>query len=202
MIRSSSAPNEAFPTLASAVARHAPSTSASPAKDAQIATYGLLGLLPAIHKQDQDLSTLALGIKLTSLGLDLKAEEPLYAKFTSPLTNNQTAAQRSGYTLPNCYKVQTPALKTGHLTRFTEQTLLYIFYAMPRDVLQAYAAQELYKRGWKFHATLKLWFIASADSTSKYQYFDINSWERKPYLDSIDTLEREFLPADSCTVST
>jgi CCR4-NOT transcription complex subunit 2 len=84
--------------------------------------------------------------------------------------------------------MQPPALKTGHLSKFQLETLFYIFYALPKDVLQAYAAQELYTREWRYHADLKLWFkratpadgiAASPLGTPQYLYFDINSWERR-----------------------
>jgi CCR4-NOT transcription complex subunit 2 len=90
--------------------------------------------------------------------------------------------------LPNCYYMQPPALKTGHLSKFQLETLFYIFYALPKDVLQAYAAQELYTREWRYHADLKLWFkratpadgiAASSLGAPQYLYFDINSWERR-----------------------
>lgn len=87
-----------------------------------------------------------------------------------------------------CYYMQPPALKTGHLSKFQLETLFYIFYALPKDVLQAYSAQELYSREWRYHAELKLWFkragpadiVASNNSSpNQYIYFDINSWERR-----------------------
>ena len=86
-----------------------------------------------------------------------------------------------------CYYMQPPALKTGHLSKFQLETLFYIFYALPKDVLQAYAAQELYTREWRYHGELKLWFkragpsdgITSSAATPQYLYFDINSWERR-----------------------
>ena len=57
-----------------------------------------------------------------------------------------------------CYYMQPPALKTGHLSKFQLETLFYIFYALPKDVLQAYAAQELYTRDWRYHVESKVWF--------------------------------------------
>jgi len=81
--------------------------------------------------------------------------------------------------------MQPPALKTGHLSKFELETLFYIFYALPKDVLQAYAAQELYTREWRYHMELKLWFKSAvaegvgSSGSSQYQYFDINSWERR-----------------------
>jgi CCR4-NOT transcription complex subunit 2 len=86
-----------------------------------------------------------------------------------------------------CYYMQPPALKTGHLSKFQLETLFYIFYALPKDVLQAYAAQELYTREWRYHGDLKLWFkraglsegVSASSSSPQYLYFDINSWERR-----------------------
>ena len=94
-----------------------------------------------------------------------------------------------------CYYMQPPALKTGHLSKFQVETLFYIFYALPKDVLQAYAAQELYTREWRYHGDLKLWFkraspsdgvippnnntSSSSNNPQQYLYFDINTWERR-----------------------
>jgi CCR4-NOT transcription complex subunit 2 len=88
--------------------------------------------------------------------------------------------------------MQPPALKTGHLSKFQLETLFYIFYALPKDVLQAYAAQELYSREWRYNGELKLWFkratpadgVATPSVTTngaQFLYFDINSWERRHF---------------------
>ena len=60
--------------------------------------------------------------------------------------------------LPTCYFVNPPALKTGHLSKFTLEILFYIFYGMPKDALQAHAAQELHSREWRYHVEHQLWF--------------------------------------------
>ena len=44
----------------------------------------LLGLLSVIRMSDPDLTTLALGTDLTTLGLNLNSPEPLYKTFGSP----------------------------------------------------------------------------------------------------------------------
>merc|ERR1712038_943358 len=46
--------------------------------------YGLLGILKVIRMTDPDLNTLALGMDLTTLGLNLNSPECLYATFASP----------------------------------------------------------------------------------------------------------------------
>ena len=100
-----------------------------------------------------------------------------------------------------CYYLHPPALKTGHLSKFQLETLFHIFYALPKDVLQAYSAQELYSRSWRYHADLKLWFKRASPSDGvplppqpansstpppqQYIFFDINSWERRLFNGNI-----------------
>jgi CCR4-NOT transcription complex subunit 2 len=148
--------------------------------------YGLMGLLSVIRMTDQDLNTLALGTDLTTLGLNLNSTECLYATFASPWAD--APAQRDPeFSLPPCYYMQPPALKTGHFSKFQLETLFYIFYNMPRDTLQAYAATELYNRDWRYHKDLKLWFTkanrqgAAETQKGQYIYFDINEWKKKMF---------------------
>jgi len=46
--------------------------------------HGLLGLLHVIRMIDPDLTTLALGTDLTTLGLNLNSQDPLWKTFVSP----------------------------------------------------------------------------------------------------------------------
>jgi len=155
--------------------------------------YGLLGLLGVIRMSDADRNALALGSDLTTLGLNLNSSDQLYSTFASPWSENPTTREPQ-YQLPMCYYMQPPALKTGHLSKFQLETLFYIFYALPKDVLQAYAAQELYSREWRYHVELKLWFkragpsdgVGTSGSTMQYIYFDINSWERRLFNGSMN----------------
>lgn len=146
------------------------------------ARFGLLGLLDVIRMTNADLNTLALGSDLTTLGLNLNSSENLYATFASPWAEAPTSREPQ-FSLPLCYYMQPPPLKTSHLAKFQLETLFYVFYAMPKDVLQAYAAQELYNREWQYHQDLKLWFKRGspadglAVNSNQFIYFDINSWE-------------------------
>ena len=143
---------------------------------------------------DPDLGALTLGSDLTALGLNLSTPDPLYATFSSPYTPLPPTPPGSPphptliephYTIPICYYMQPPALKTGHLSKFQLETLFHIFYSLPRDVLQAYAAQELYDRLWRYHATLKQWFLRTpstgTDSVPGFLYFDTGCWERRRF---------------------
>lgn len=76
---------------------------------------------------------------------------------------------------------------SGHFSKFQLETLFYIFYNMPRDTLQAYAATELYNRDWRYHKDLKLWFTRAGkqgtqdNQKGQYIYFDINEWKKKMF---------------------
>ncbi|GMF65585.1 unnamed protein product [Phytophthora lilii] len=119
--------------------------------------YGLLGMLHTIIRPGNDSKkNLAMGCDLTSLGLNLNSAEPLYPTFASPWSEEQLTKEPQ-FSLPTCYYNQPPVLKTTHLSKFHLETLFFIFYSMPKDVLQAYAAQELYSREWRYHAELKTW---------------------------------------------
>jgi CCR4-NOT transcription complex subunit 2 len=48
------------------------------------------------------------------------------------------------YDLPACYRMSAPPSAQSKMSKFSEETLFYIFYAMPQDVLQDAAAYELY----------------------------------------------------------
>ena len=42
-------------------------------------------------------------------------------------------------------------LKPQYFGKFSNETLFYIFYYMPKDTLQLLAAEELYKRKWRYN---------------------------------------------------
>jgi len=166
---------------------------------------------------DADRNRLALGSDLTVLGLNLNSTDVLYSTFGGPFSD-KPATKEPHYQLPMCYYMQPPALKTGHLSKFQLETLFYIFYALPKDVLQAYAAQELYTREWRYHVESKLWFkraspsetgnnnsssssaANAASSTGQFIYFDINTWERRMYGNVNTNIAGGFLPEDDVRV--
>jgi len=167
--------------------------------------FGLLGLLSVIQMTNPDLNTLALGTDLTTLGLNLNSTESLYSTFASPWADGPSRREPE-FSLPMCYYMQPPTLKSGHIQKFQLETLFYIFYMLPKDTLQAVAASELYSRDWKFHRDLKMWFhkqpslgAMGADGKTGYNrpntyiYFDVNVWERRTYYDANKNLEQGFL---------
>ncbi|KAF6154450.1 hypothetical protein GIB67_028342 [Kingdonia uniflora] len=149
--------------------------------------FGLLGLLSVIRMSDPDLTPLALGIDLTTLGLNLNSNDDLHQKFSSPWSD-EPAKGEPQYSVPECYYAQhPPVLHRGHFSKFPLETLFYIFYSMPKDEAQLFAANELYTRGWLYHKELQTWLIPVANveplvKTSTYERgsyhcFDPKTWD-------------------------
>lgn len=69
--------------------------------------FGLLGLLSVIKMSDPDLTSLALGIDLTSLGLNLNSTENLHKTFSSPWADEPTKGDPE-FTVPQCYYAKQP----------------------------------------------------------------------------------------------
>ncbi|WCJ41160.1 NOT2 / NOT3 / NOT5 family [Euphorbia peplus] len=149
--------------------------------------FGLLGLLSVIRMSDPDLTSLALGIDLTTLGLNLNSTENLHKTFGSPWAD-EPAKGDPEFSVPQCYYAkQPPALHQGYFSKFTVETLFYIFYSMPKEEAQLYAANELYNRGWFYHKDIRLWFIrvpnveplvkTNTYERGSYHCFDPNSFE-------------------------
>ncbi|XP_010921271.1 probable NOT transcription complex subunit VIP2 isoform X3 [Elaeis guineensis] len=150
--------------------------------------FGLLGLLSVIRMNDPDLTSLALGIDLTTLGLNLNSSDNLHKTFGSPWSD-EPARGEPEYCIPSCYYAkQPPPLQQGYFSRFNVLTLFYIFYSMPKDEAQLYAASELCSRGWFYHKEHQLWFTrANVEPLVKtqtyergtYVCFDPNTWETR-----------------------
>ena len=90
--------------------------------------------------------------------------------------------------LPSCYNVQPPPPAQNKMSGFSDETLFFIFYSTPRDVLQEVAALELHHRNWRFHKELQLWLTKehNMEPTQKtpmyekgqYVFWDLESWQR------------------------
>ncbi|KAJ7563161.1 hypothetical protein O6H91_03G098700 [Diphasiastrum complanatum] len=158
-------------------------------QDTQVSAdrFGLLGLLSVIRMTDADLTTLALGTDLTTLGLNLNSRENLYKTFASPWADGPIKGEPE-FILPQCYMLKiSPELQPGNFAKFQQDTLFYIFYSMPNDVAQLYAAYELCKRGWFYHKVHQMWLTrvpnteplvkTSAYERGSYYIFDPNTWE-------------------------
>lgn len=72
--------------------------------------FGLLGLLSVIRMSDPDLTALALGTDLTTLGLNLNSRENLYKTFASPWADEPIRGEPD-FVVPPCYDQKAPQLQ-------------------------------------------------------------------------------------------
>lgn len=163
----------------------------------EIDKYGLAGLLGMIRHQSQDIANLAIGHDLTSLGLDLNQTEPLHPQFATPFTPSApTRPLETDYSVPQCYTVANVLPLHQRINGFSEETLFYIFYSMPRDIMQELVAEELNGRKWRFHKVEKMWVTRDesypnpievergVSEQGTYLWWDWNGWKRvrRPYI--------------------
>ncbi|KAJ6691389.1 NOT TRANSCRIPTION COMPLEX SUBUNIT VIP2 ISOFORM X1-RELATED [Salix koriyanagi] len=151
--------------------------------------FGLLGLLSVIRMNDPDLTSLALGIDLTTLGLNLNSTENLHKTFGSPWSE-EPAKGDPEFNVPKCYYAKLPPpLDHHYFSKFSTETLLYAFYSMPKDEAQLHAANILYERGWLYHKEQRRWFErvpnteplvkTSTYERGSYHCFEPNTFEIK-----------------------
>ena len=153
--------------------------------------FGLVGLVSLIKTQDPDMSMLTMGNNLQTLGMNLDSLDSLAASFVTPWSQDPTLASMQvepAYQLPSCYNVQPPPPAQTKIASFSDETLFFIFYSTPRDVLQEVAAQELYARNWRYHKGLHLWLTKEQNTEplqktptyerGTYVFFDPGSWEK------------------------
>lgn len=78
--------------------------------------YNLLGLLSLIRSKEPGPTSLALGLDLTTLGLNLNSQDNLYKTFGSPWSN-EPAKGEPDYQIPACFSAEPPpALQVSFLT--------------------------------------------------------------------------------------
>ena len=116
---------------------------------------------------------------------------PLFPMFHSPwqdLSRQQSMPDFDPkYDLPACYRMPATPSAQSKMTKFSDETLFYIFYAMPQDVLQDAAAYELTRRNWRYHKGIQMWLTKSQDSISRpgesfeqgeFIFWDVNMWQK------------------------
>jgi CCR4-NOT transcription complex subunit 2 len=191
----------------------APASTTAAAAASTSNKFGLMGLLDVIRMTDRDLNSLMLGSDLTTYGLNLNSDDSLYSSFCSPFAD-QVASAEPKFATPQCYLMNPPNLKMEHMRKFQLETLFYMFYALPQDVLQAHSAQELMRREWRYHGELKIWLkqrmpqevmaTSGADGQAPvaFIFFDANSWEARPFnAVGRGTLHQGFLSEDDIKFS-
>ncbi|OAL72895.1 hypothetical protein A7D00_2668 [Trichophyton violaceum] len=176
---------------------HDPSRAGQTAEQASLSQmsehdrFGLAGLLRMIHSDSPDVASLAIGQDLMSLGLDLNQQEPLHQTFASPfISSNVSIPLRPDFTLPACYNVANVQPLQNRIPSFSDETLFYIFYSMPRDIMQELVAEELMGRKWRYHKIERAWLTRDdtypnpvevergISERGVYLWWDTNSWKK------------------------
>ncbi|KAJ6088776.1 hypothetical protein N7486_010037 [Penicillium sp. IBT 16267x] len=128
------------------------------AQMSELDRFGLAGLLRMIHSESPDVASLAVGQDLMTLGLDLNQPEPLHTSFASPFVSSMSAVPlEQDFSLPSCYNVANIQALQSRIPGFSDETLFYIFYSMPRDIMQELVAEELMGRKWRYHKLERCW---------------------------------------------
>jgi CCR4-NOT transcription complex subunit 2 len=153
--------------------------------------YGFNGLLSLIRGETSDLNTVALGTDVSFLGLDLSAKSDgvkLSKTFASPWVETSRSEVEPQFTTPEEFKLEEVPKIEEKLSLFTDETLFYIFYTRPKDVLQELSARELMNRNWRYHKELTVWLTKDQSvepiqqgpqcERGIYIFFDPHNWEK------------------------
>ncbi|KAI5195017.1 hypothetical protein E4T39_08416 [Aureobasidium subglaciale] len=164
--------------------------------------WGLPGLLAKIRSNDAA-SAFTMGVDINSLGLDLDSPEPLFATFSTPFADNRSRPVIPEFTLPGGYTVTNVPALASRMSAFSDETLFFIFYQNPRDVVQEMSAGELYSRDWRWHKELQQWMmkdsqmaapirVSERSERGMYIFFDANNWrrERRDFVLNYDHLDQ------------
>lgn len=85
-------------------------------------------------------------------------ERPLHTSFASPFVASMPSLpMEQDFSLPACYSVANVQPLQSRIPSFSDESLFYIFYSMPRDIMQELAAEELMSRKWRYHKIERCW---------------------------------------------
>ncbi|KAJ2081216.1 transcriptional regulator [Coemansia sp. RSA 988] len=143
------------------------------------------------------------GFDVSKFGLSLPSSGALYPTFGSPWTDQ---AQTYGliepdFKLPACYNASRPPPAITKIPSLMDESLFYVFYTMPQSELQLAAAEELYRRQWRYHKELRLWLTKDPETqpTARtprgeqgvFIFFDPGVWQKvkKEFLVLYELLE-------------
>lgn len=160
------------------------------------------GLIARYTPGHPDYDPFGNGFDLTKLGVNMDSNEPLIDTWAGPMEDSNRVVP--DFTLPAAYTVNNVPPLESKITSLSDETLMWIFSAMPRDVMQVNAARELYKRDWRFHKTLRIWLMKDSQSLAQgpmrldpktergmYIVFNVAEWrrERKELILNFDDLD-------------
>lgn len=163
--------------------------------------YGLLGILPVIRAPAKESGPLAYGVELTHLFPTISIPEPVHSTFAGPWATAPIKREPE-FQIPPAYLVSPPPKIADKIDLFSDDTLFYIFYTMPKDAMQLQAARTLAKREWMYHKELKMWLKraeilskTNSSETGAFVFMDTTRWEevrKEGFTLEYDKLERSY----------
>uniref|UniRef100_A0A6G1SNK2 CCR4-NOT transcription complex subunit 2 n=1 Tax=Aceria tosichella TaxID=561515 RepID=A0A6G1SNK2_9ACAR len=170
--------------------------------------FGMFGLLCFLNfaEKSPNLASVTFGTDLTALGLNLTATEKLYPSFAGPWSDRTLSVHEIDYPVPPEYLISGSIRDKLQITlkRYHEDTIFFLFYLYPNDLLQLAAANELYSRDWRYHKEQRAWLTripgSRVEKTDAYErgtyfIFDQNQWKRIPKELTIDYNKLEGRPS-------
>jgi CCR4-NOT transcription complex subunit 2 len=116
---------------------------------------------------------------------------PLHQTFASPFVSSAASVPlQTDFTLPPCYNVANVQPLQSRIASFSDETLFYIFYSMPRDIMQELVAEELMSRKWRYHKLERAWLTRDETYPSPveiergisergvYLWWDTSTWKK------------------------
>ncbi|OMJ93046.1 hypothetical protein SteCoe_4132 [Stentor coeruleus] len=153
--------------------------SAPPMKDEkeeqELKEYGIRGILSLQKNLDDDKTLLAKGKDLSSMEISKKNQECLSSYMSHALADNEIEApELPEYNLPTSYYITKPILRFKMIKNYNVETLFYVFYNIPGEIVQSYVAEELYRRDWVYDPNKQLWYM---NFSGDWKTFDVNRFE-------------------------
>ena len=153
--------------------------SAPPPKDEreeqELKEFGVRGILTLQKGLQDEKALLAKGKDLSALEMNKQNIECISSSYYSPHGDQEIdQSEFLEFNLPPSYFISKPILKAKMLKIYHIETLFYVFYNMPGELLQSCVADELYKRNWLYEPKRQMWFCSS---NGEWKTFDINKFE-------------------------
>ena len=167
---------------------------------------GMKGYLAVAEGPNPTLRSLMRGQDLAALGLNMNSDQPIIPSYAGPFALPNAHPLRpldNEFGVPDCYTVKKVAPLHTRINSFSDETLFYVFYSMPRDYMQVLVGQELMERKWRYHMREQMWMMRdensqgyayNEDRTSEQGYYiwwDKNLWKkvRRAYTLRYEDLE-------------
>ncbi|OMJ71130.1 hypothetical protein SteCoe_30741 [Stentor coeruleus] len=137
--------------------------------------FGVRGILNLQKTLDKDKDLLAKGKDLSSMEIGKKNQECFSSFINHALTDNDIEdPELPEYNLPISYYIAKPILRFKMIKSYHIETLFYVFYNIPGEIVQSYVADELYRRDWVYEPVKQQWFI---NIGGEWKTFDVSRFE-------------------------